>query len=93
MQRGRHRAQVKPFCRRCLLEDMPSEAALMENIRDLISLLPQEQRADDELRVQRLSHCRSCDHLADGTCALCSCFVELRSAKLRMRCPHVPPKW
>ena len=84
---------MKPFCRRCLLEDMPAEAALMENIRDLIALLPEEQRAGDGLRAQRLSNCRECDHLADGTCALCGCFVELRAAKARMRCPHVPPKW
>ena len=84
---------MKPFCRRCLLEDMPSEAALMENIRDLIALLPEEQRAGDGLRAQRLSNCRKCDHLANGTCALCGCFVELRAAKVRMRCPHVPPKW
>ena len=72
---------------------MPSEAALMENIRDLIALLPDEQRAGDELRAQRLSCCRECGHLADGTCALCGCFVELRAAKARMRCAHVPPKW
>ena len=72
---------------------MPSEAALMENIRDLIALLPEEQLASDELRALRLAHCRACDHLVNGTCALCGCFVELRAAKVRMRCPDVPPKW
>ena len=84
---------MKPFCRRCLLEDMPSEAALMKNILDLISLLPDEQRASEDERLQRLAVCRACDHLADGTCALCGCFVELRAAKARMRCPAVPAKW
>ena len=84
---------MKPFCRRCLLEDMPSEAALMENIRDLIALLPEEQRADEVLWRERLDCCRRCDHLNDGTCALCGCFVELRAAKQRMRCPDVPTRW
>ena len=84
---------MKPFCRRCLLEDMPSEAALMQNIRDLIALMPEEQRADDALRMQRLRLCRECDHLNDGTCALCGCFVELRTAKARQRCPQVPARW
>lgn len=84
---------MKPFCRRCLLEDMPSEAVLMENIRDLIALLPEEQRAPEESRAARLAICRCCDQLADGTCALCGCFVELRAAKARMRCPAVPAKW
>ena len=84
---------MKPFCRRCLLEDMPSEAALMENIRDLIALLPAEKRAADDVRASRLKQCRLCDHLNDGTCALCGCFVELRAAKAFMRCPQVPPRW
>lgn len=72
---------------------MPSEAALMENIRDLIALLPEEQRADEALWRERLDCCRRCDHLNDGTCALCGCFVELRAAKQRMRCPDVPTRW
>lgn len=84
---------MKPFCRRCLLEDMPSEAALIQNIRELIALMPPEQRADEALQRQRLAICRNCDHLNDGTCALCGCFVELRAAKRRMRCPDVPARW
>lgn len=84
---------MKPICRRCLLEDMPSEAALIQNIRELIALMPPEQRADEALHRQRLAICRNCDHLNDGTCALCGCFVELRAAKRRMRCPDVPARW
>lgn len=83
----------RPFCRRCLLEDMSSEAELLRSIEELISLLPPEKRADDATRAQRLSMCRECDHLRSGTCLLCGCFVELRTAKAHMACPDVPARW
>ena len=43
--------EKKPFCRRCLLADMPSEAQLAKSIRELIDLLPEEK--DREERVKR----------------------------------------
>jgi len=85
--------EKKPFCRRCLLEDMPQEAALAQNIRELIALLPQEKRASAEMNAERLNICRNCDHLQNGMCVLCGCYVELRAAKAQMKCPHVPGKW
>ena len=63
--------EKKPLCRRCLLEDMPDEAALVKNIRELIELLPQEKRAGSEVTARRLSVCRGCGHLLNGMCALC----------------------
>ena len=84
---------IKPFCRRCLLEDMPDQAALASNIRELISLLPDTLRAEESQRQSRLAVCRSCDHLIDGMCALCGCYVELRAAKRKMTCPDVPGRW
>ena len=45
----------KPFCRRCLLEDMPSEARLAQSIHELIELLPEEKRAPREVTAERLS--------------------------------------
>ena len=83
----------KPFCRRCLLEDMPDEAALARNIRELIDLLPEEKRAPAAETAQRLAVCRTCDHLQNGMCALCGCYVELRAAKRMMKCPDVPGRW
>ncbi len=83
----------KPFCRRCLLEDMPDEAALAKSIRELIDLLPEEKRAPAEVTAQRLSLCRACDHLQNGMCVLCGCYVELRAAKRMMKCPDVPGRW
>ena len=85
--------EKKPFCRRCLLEDMPDEAALAKSIRELIDLLPEEKRASAEETARRLTLCRGCDHLQNGMCVLCGCYVELRAAKARMRCPNVPGKW
>ena len=84
---------TRPFCRRCLLEDMPSQAELARSVRELVDLLPEENRAPEEERLRRLDLCRSCDHLLDGMCALCGCYVELRAAKKRMACPDVPGRW
>ena len=85
--------EPKPFCRRCLLEDMPSQAALAASIRDLIALLPEDKRAPREETSRRLAICRDCDQLRSGLCALCVCYVELRAAKGRMGCPALPPRW
>ena len=83
----------KPFCRRCLLEDMPGEAELAKSIRELIDLLPEDKRTAAEVNAQRLTICRECDHLQNGMCVLCGCYVELRAAKRHMRCPDVPSRW
>ena len=85
--------EARPFCRRCLLEDMPSEAELLRSVQELIDLLPEESRVSAQMRSKRLAACRVCDHLNGGTCALCGCFVELRTAKAHMACPDVPPRW
>ena len=85
--------EPRTFCRRCLLEDMPSEAELLRSVQELIELLPEESRATEQTRSNRLAACRTCDHLNGGTCALCGCFVELRTAKARLSCPAVPPGW
>ena len=82
-----------PFCRRCLLEDLPSGAVLAANIRELIEQLPPERRSPEAVVRQRLAACRSCDHLTNGLCALCGCYVELRAAKNPARCPDLPDRW
>lgn len=84
---------AKPFCRRCLLEDMPSQARLAASIRELVELLPEDKKAPAEAVRTRLAQCRACPHLINGMCALCGCYVELRSAKARMACPDIPARW
>ena len=85
--------EPKPICRRCLLEDMPSQAALAASIRDLIALLPEDKRTPREETSRRLAICRDCDQLRSGMCALCGCYVELRAAKACMGCPALPSRW
>lgn len=81
------------MCRRCLLQDMPDEAALLQSVRELIDLLEPRARAPQEAVRRRLQACAACAHLNAGTCALCGCYVELRAAKARMSCPDMPPRW
>lgn len=83
----------RAFCRRCLLEDMPSQAALAKSVRELVEMLPEEIKAPLEVIQNRLRTCRQCDHLLDGMCVLCGCYVELRAAKKKLKCPCVPGKW
>ena len=80
-------------CLRCLLSEMPEEAVLARNLRELIALIPEADRASAETVEERLQTCRECDHLSRGTCRLCGCYVEHRAAKLRGACPAVPTKW
>ena len=83
----------KKFCRRCLLEDMPDQAALAESVRELVSLLPEHLRAPEEITAARLETCKQCDRLTDGMCVLCGCYVQLRAAKKKLGCPDVPARW
>ena len=63
------------------------------SVRELVALLPEHVRADDEVTRRRLETCRQCDHLNGGMCALCGCYVQLRAAKARLNCPDVPGRW
>ena len=83
----------KKPCRKCLLSQMPEEGELQKLIAERIALLPEDERAEEAVEKERLSVCQGCDKLVSGTCGLCGCYVELRAAKKRMACPHVPNKW
>ncbi len=83
----------RPPCRRCLLEDLPEGSVLAANIRDLIAQLPPECRTPEEEEQKRLRTCRSCEHLTEGMCRLCGCYVELRAARVRQGCPDLPDRW
>jgi len=81
----------KPPCRRCLLEDMPDQAELAKNLRELIDLIPEENRTGGAEYRKRLEICRDCGHLRRATCELCGCYVEHRAAKKKAGCPA--EKW
>lgn len=86
-------AQPRKPCLKCLLQDLPDEKQLSEILRERIAQLPEEERADPETYKTRLDRCRDCTSLNRGTCGECGCYVELRAARIRMSCPHVPPRW
>lgn len=72
-------------CTRCLLRDMID--ADMEMITKYKNQLKDEDLASDEEYERRLSVCRQCDKLNEGTCMACGCYVELRAAAKISRCP------
>ena len=77
--------------RRHLLD--PGGEALAQTIREQLAALPPEALCADDARAARLSACAACDHLRDGLCALCGCYVEYRAALLNRRCPDIPGRW
>jgi len=73
----------KPVCRRCLLSHGDD---LYKTLTEHIKALPMEERVPLEEYTRRLEKCQACDHLINGTCTLCGCYVELRAAKKLQRC-------
>ena len=80
-------------CIRCLLSEIPDEAALAEAIRERIAALAEEEKAQETEWQRRLDICKSCQKLNRGTCGACGCYVELRAARIRQTCPDVPDRW
>lgn len=76
-------------CRRCLLEEYDQEAYL-RTLKEHIERTPEQERTP-EADYRRLEACRACDYLEAGTCTACGCYVELRAASRRGRCPY--KKW
>ena len=65
-----------------------AETDAFESIREQISKIPLDQKADSSLYEKRLNVCKSCDYLISGTCLKCGCYVELRAAFQSARCPQ-----
>lgn len=80
-----------PPCRCLLMESNQEE--MSKTVEELVLLMPEDKKAAESTRRSRLEICRQCEHLADGTCARCGCFVELRAAVRAQRCPDVPSRW
>jgi len=56
-----------------------------------IEFLSEEDRATKEENDKRLSICKDCEKLNAGTCLSCGCYVEIRAAIKKSRCPN--KKW
>ena len=77
-------------CRKCLISEMNDEKAAMIIQHGMDAILS-EDKSDEKVYKERLSICRNCDNLLSGTCLSCGCYVEIRAAIKKGRCPD--KKW
>ncbi len=76
--------ETKRHCRKCLTRDM-DQNAYFENLHAYIRDLDEALKVEEPLYEERLSLCRKCDLLADGS------YVELRAVMKKNSCPY--EKW
>jgi rubrerythrin len=74
-------------CKRCLLLES-AEKNTLDDIRQRISKLSNNEKVPDETYINRLEKCKECDDLISGVCMKCGCYVEFRAAFKRQRCPN-----
>ena len=86
-------SEIRKPCLRCLLREMPGAEALREILRELIGQIPEEERTPAAEVQKRLAVCRECEHLHQGTCELCGCYVEHRAERKKADCPDRPDRW
>lgn len=77
---------------RCLLTES-DQKEMSKTVEELVLFMPEDKKASAAARESRLAVCKECEHLLAGTCALCGCYVELRTAVKLQRCPDVPCRW
>ncbi len=77
---------MKKICKKCLLREMAEQDR--EMIEKYKSAIKEADRVSDAVYEHRLSVCKQCDLLNEGTCGACGCYVELRAAAETGRCPH-----
>lgn len=77
-------------CKQCLVREI-DEAAYREKLEKVLLLMDRNIKADTALYEKRLSICKECEKLLEGTCLGCGCYVELRAAAKSNHCPY--KKW
>ena len=77
-------------CRKCLLAQLDNDK-LLADVRTAIDRLPDAEKVSENEYLSRLEKCKECDHLNEGTCNACGCYVELRAAAKTGKCPY--KKW
>ncbi len=82
---------MKKPCR-CLLGET-DEKELLQNIKEYISGLDDDIRADEKTYGERLLICEKCVKLQNGVCLKCGCYVEMRAAVKNNRCPSENKYW
>ena len=69
--------ETSRICRRCLLRDLAEED--QKNLRQYLSRIKPEDRADEAEYERRLAVCRECSFLEEATCLACGCYAEFRA--------------
>lgn len=80
----------KRVCYRCLIREMAAED-YSTRIEKYINIISSDERTEEKQYETRLTICKACDLLVDGTCNACGCYVEIRAASKAAACPH--KKW
>jgi len=80
------------ICRRCLLSEITGDG-LYQIVAEYIHSLPAERKVHAKEYAKRLAVCKDCDHLVNGMCSLCGCFVEARAVKRGMNCAKSKELW
>ncbi len=83
--------EKKP-CTRCLLEEAGKQD-LYASIKRCIEKIPKKQRTASAEYDRRLDICTACEHISEGTCLKCGCYVQLRAAKSDSHCPLKRRLW
>lgn len=78
------------YCIHCLLQELDPKR-FDRDIRRILDKMEPGEKTDEREYKRRLSICRSCNYLYQGTCNACGCFVELRAAGKRSHCTY--RKW
>ncbi len=77
-------------CRKCLVSAL-NDSTVQQTVARSVAEISQNEKTDEKDYQKRLSICLSCDNLLSGTCLSCGCYVEIRAAIKRGRCPD--KKW
>ena len=79
-------------CKRCLLRDMP-ESDYYQSVLTYRVGLPEKEKVSDTQYERRLEACSGCEHLSNGVCGQCGCYVEMRASARSMHCPPPLERW
>lgn len=84
--------ELQRVCYRCLLREMP-EQEYFQSMYQYIEQLEEEIKTEKEEYETRLMICKQCNHLLNGMCRICGCFVEMRAIITKNYCPDIERKW
>lgn len=56
-----------------------------------INAIPEDAKVKNEVLEERLHICKKCDRFQEGLCRACGCYVSLRAAAKKQKCPY--RKW